>query len=128
MLTILCEKKSTFLNSFEIFQTRKISTLASHLSTVSLEIWLNSKYETWWLKLKNGQNLGTSRILWLSVISQFRDGMWACILIYGSEYMNWFEVSQGLQQGCVLVPIPFNHLLHGGAKCSAAVKEFNSDL
>ena len=38
----------------------------------------------------------------LAVIRQFHDGMRACVRSEDGECSKWFEVGQGLQQGCVL--------------------------
>ena len=44
----------------------------------------------------------------LAVIQQFHDGMRACVRPDDGVCLNWFEVEQGLRQGCVLSPLLVN--------------------
>ena len=44
----------------------------------------------------------------MSVIRQFHDGMRACVRLDGRMCSRWFAVEQGLRQGCVVAPLPFN--------------------
>ena len=41
-------------------------------------------------------------------IRQFPDGMRACVRSDDGRCSEWFEVAQGLRQGCVLSPLLFN--------------------
>ena len=44
----------------------------------------------------------------IEVIRQFHDGMRACVRSDDGRCSEWFEVAQGLRQGCVLPPLLFN--------------------
>ena len=45
------------------------------------------------------------------VIHQFHDGMRTCVRLDDRVCSGWFALEQGLRQGCVLAPLPFNILL-----------------
>ena len=61
----------------------------------------------------------------ISIIRQFHDGMRACITLDGGRTSKWFEVRQGLRQGCVFAPLLFNIFFM--AILSNAEKQFRED-
>ena len=44
----------------------------------------------------------------IAVIRQFHDGMRACVRPDYGVCSNWFEVEQGIRQGCMSSPLLFN--------------------
>ena len=46
----------------------------------------------------------------IKVIRIFHDGMWARVQLDGGDFSAWFNVCQGLRQGCVLSPLLLNTL------------------
>ena len=44
----------------------------------------------------------------LTVFRQFNDGLRARVRTDDGEHSEWFDVTQGLRQGCVLPPLLFN--------------------
>ena len=44
----------------------------------------------------------------VDIVLQFHDRMRACVRLDRGRVSEWFEVDQGLRQGCVLAPILFN--------------------
>ena len=50
----------------------------------------------------------------IGVIHQFHDGMRARVSMDDGELSEWFEVTQGLRQGCVLSPLLFNIFICSG--------------
>ena len=44
----------------------------------------------------------------VDIVRQFHDGMRACVRLDRGRVSEWFEVSHGLRQGCVLAPLLFN--------------------
>ena len=60
----------------------------------------------------------------LTVIRQFHEGMRARVRTDDGEHSEWFDVTQGLRQGCVLSPLLFNLF---AAVTHAVVVRFSED-
>ena len=50
---------------------------------------------------------GVPRVI-VDIVRQFHNGMRACVRLDGGRVSEWFEVVQGLCQGCVLASILFD--------------------
>ena len=61
----------------------------------------------------------------LIVIRQFHEGMRARVRTDNGEHSEWFDVTQGLRQGCVLSPLLFN--IFFAAVTHAVVIRFSED-
>ena len=61
----------------------------------------------------------------ITVIRQFHDGMRACVRLDDGECSEWFNVEQGLRQGCVLAPLLFN--IFFAAVLRVALQRFSED-
>ena len=61
----------------------------------------------------------------IEVIRQFHDGMGACVRNDDGRCSEWFEVAQGLRQGCVLSPLRFNVFF--AAILLVALERFSKD-
>ena len=61
----------------------------------------------------------------LTVIRQFHEGMRARVRTDDGEHSEWFDVTQGLRQGCVLSPLLFN--IFFAAVTHAVVARFSED-
>ena len=59
------------------------------------------------------------------VIRQFHDGMRAGVRIDDGRCSEWFEVAQGLRQGCILSPLQFNVFI--AAILLVALERFSKD-
>ena len=60
----------------------------------------------------------------LTAIRQFHEGMRAHVRTDDGEHSEWFDVTQGLRQGCVLSPLLFNLF---AAVTHAVVVRFSED-
>ena len=61
----------------------------------------------------------------IDVIRQFPDGMRARVRMDDGELSEWFEITQGLRQGCVLSPMLFNIFI--AAVIEVVLQRFSKD-
>ena len=61
----------------------------------------------------------------LTIVRQFREGMRVRVRTDDGEQSQWFDVTQGLRQGCALSPLPFNVFF--AAAVNAVLVRFSED-
>ena len=62
----------------------------------------------------------------IEMICQFHDGIRACVRSDDGQCLEWFEVTQGLRQGCVVSPPLFNVFF--AAILLVALERFSKDV
>ena len=61
----------------------------------------------------------------IAVIRHFHDGMRNRVRMDDGELSHWFQVTEGLRQGCVLSPLPFN--IFFAAAIEVVLAQFSED-
>ena len=63
----------------------------------------------------------------LTVIRQFHEGRRARVRTDGGEHPEWFDVTQGLRQGCVLLPLLLNIFFAAVTRRGSTLHSFSED-
>ena len=86
---------------------RKIRTHLDLLSYIDLQKAYDSVDHTYLASARSFRST-TANYTVVEVIRQFHDEMRVCVRNDDGQCSEWFEVAQGLRQGCVLSPLLFN--------------------
>ena len=63
----------------------------------------------------------------LTVVRQFHEGMRARVRADDGEHPEWFDVTQGLRQGCVLLPLLLNIFFAAVTRRGSTLHSFSED-
>ena len=91
-----------------IIETRKLHNLSTYVAFIDFKKaydWINRE-----LLFEKLQSIGISSKM-LQAICSLYNNVQSCVRVNGN-LTDWFEVNQGLKQGCILSPLLFNIFLN----------------